>query len=103
IKLGQTLDSGYSIMRALTLKKDEIPLQIGAVGYGQYQPTDNRGLGVNPFIAEGSHYKVQALGPGANIILPQRKVSLGVRSFKEFGVVSSVQGQSVQIFTSITF
>jgi len=103
IKLGQTFDIDYSIMRALTLKKDEILLQIGAVGYGQYQTTDDRGPGVDPVIAEGSHYKVQALGPGANVILPQRKVSLGVRYFKEFGVVSSVQGQSVQIFTAITF
>ena len=103
LKLGQTFDIDYSIMRMVVLKTDEILLQIGAVGYGQYQTTDDRGPGVDPVIAAESHYKVHALGPGANIILPQRKVSLGVRYFKEFGVESSVQGQSVQIYAAITF
>ena len=41
-------------------------------------------------------------GGAANIILPARKVSLGVKLFQEFANTSTVQGYSVQISGGVT-
>ncbi len=49
------------------------------------------------------HYGVLGLGAGANVILPERKVSLGFKYFKEFHAVSTVEGYSLQISGAITF
>jgi hypothetical protein len=48
-------------------------------------------------------YKVNALGFSANIILPARKVSLGMKYFREFENRSTFQGYSLQISGSISF
>jgi hypothetical protein len=103
IRLGQNIDLDYSITQAVPFQNGGILLQIGAVGYGQYQTTDDRGPGIDPAVARNSHYRVNALGPAVNIILPERKTSLGVRFFKEFANVSTFQGQSLQIYAQITF
>jgi hypothetical protein len=78
-------------------------LQVGIVGYGQYQTTDKSGPGVIPAVAANTHYVVNALGAGANVILPLRKTSVGIRYFKEFSNSSTVQGHSLQINVGITF
>jgi hypothetical protein len=103
IRLGQNIDLDYSITQAVPFQNGGILLQIGMVGYGQYQTTDDRGPGIDPVVARTTHYRVNALGPAANIILPERKTSLGVRFFKEFANVSTFQGQSLQIYAQITF
>ena len=103
ITLGQNIDIDYSIVQMVSFKNAEVLLQIGMVGYRQHQTTDDQGPGIDPAIARNSHYRVNALGPGVNIILPERKTSFSVRFFKEFANVSTVQGQSLQFFTSITF
>jgi len=103
IRLGQNIDIDYSVMQTISFQNAEILLQIGMVGYRQHQFTDDRGPGIDPVIARNSHYRVNALGPGANIVLPERKTSFMVRFFKEFANVSTVQGQSLQFYTAITF
>jgi hypothetical protein len=70
IRPGQTFSIDYSITRTFSFQNMETLLQIGAVGYGQYQTTDRRGPGVDPVIAESTHYRVNALGAGANITFP---------------------------------
>jgi hypothetical protein len=49
------------------------------------------------------HYGVLGLGAGANVILPERKVALGVKYYKEFHATSTVEGYSLQITGTITF
>jgi hypothetical protein len=99
---GQTFDLDYSLTQILPLQKDmHTLLQVGLVGYGQWQTSDNSGPGVDPSVP--AHYKVNALGAAANIILPVRKASFGVKFFKEFSNVATVQGYSVQITGAITF
>jgi hypothetical protein len=78
-------------------------VQVGPAGYGQYQTTDRSGPGVSPVIAANTRYRVNALGGAANLILPARKTSLGVKYFKEFSNRATVQGSSVQISAAITF
>ena len=96
---GQTFNLDYSLMQLLPAREDML-LQFGLVGYGQWQTSNNSGPGVNPALP--AHYKVNALGGAANI-LPARKVSVGFKLYKEFSNRSTVQGYSVQISGGITF
>jgi len=101
IEPGQNVDLDYSLARLMTLG-DDTRLQLGLVGYGQWQTTGKRGPDVTP--AEASaRYRIHALGLGANLQLPSRRVSLGLRYFDEFSGRSTLQGNSVQISTTITF
>jgi hypothetical protein len=99
---GQTFNLDYSLMQLLPLQKDKHTLlQLGLVGYIQRQTTDNSGPGVDP--AHPAHYKVNALGGAANIILPPRQASVGFKLFKEFSNSATVQGYSLEIIGAITF
>ena len=77
-------------------------LQLGLVGYGQWQTTDKHGPTITPGQA-AAHYKVNALGFAANAILPERKVSVGLKYFHEFECRSTYQGYTLQISGAITF
>src|SRR5258708_6984258 len=90
----RTSVSAYQLYEFPTL------LQFGLVGYGQWQTSNNSGPGVNP---AQPHYKVNALGGAASVILPARKASVGFKLFKEFSNSSTVQGYSLQIVGGITF
>ena len=99
---GQTMNLDYSIMQILPLQKNmHTLLQFGFNGYGQWQMTDNSGPGVDP--AHPGHYRVNAVGGAANIILPARKVSVGFKGFHEVSNSSTLQGYSLQITGAITF
>jgi hypothetical protein len=76
-------------------------LQLGLIGYEQLQTSSNSGPGVNAAVQ--GNYKVNALGAGANIILPASSTSLSFKWFKEFSNESTVQGYSVQISGAISF
>jgi hypothetical protein len=99
---GQSFDLDYSLTQILPLQKDmKTLLQVGVVGYGQWQTSNNSGPGVDP--QHPGHYKVNAIGGAANVILPERKVALGFKLIKEFSNSYTVQGYSLQIAGAITF
>jgi len=98
---GQTFNLDYSLTRTFALK-DDLRLQLGLVGYGQWQTTDKRGPTITTEQA-AAHYKVNSLGFGANATLPGRKTNVGVRYFHEFQCRSTYQGYTLQIFGAITF
>jgi len=99
---GQTFNLDYSLLQILPLQKDmHTLLQFGLVGYGQCQTSDNSGPGVNPALP--GHYRVNAIGGAASVLLPARKASVGFKLFKEFSNSSTVQGYSLQITGAITF
>lgn len=98
---GETFDLDYSLTQVFPLQSD-LSLQLGLAGYGQYQTTDKTGPTITPAQAT-AHYKVNALGFASNVVLPARKVSLGLKFFKEFSNRSTFQGYSVQISTAISF
>jgi hypothetical protein len=99
---GQTLDLDYSLTQILPLQKDEHTLlQFGVAGYGQWQLSNNSGPGVDP--QHPAHYRVNAIGGAANVILPVRKVSVGFKLMKEFSTSYTVQGYSFQITGGLTF
>ncbi len=98
---GDTFNLDYSLTQVFPLQRD-LSLQLGLVGYGQYQTTDKTGPNLTPAQAN-AHYKVNALGFASNVILPARKVSAGFKFFKEFSNRSTFQGYSVQISIAISF
>ena len=98
---GDTLNLDYSLTRVFPLQRD-LNLQIGLVGYEQWQLTDKTGPGITP-LQSSSHYRINALGFGSSLMLPARKVSVGVKYFKEFEDRSTYQGYSLQITGSIKF
>jgi len=98
---GQTFDIDYSLTQMLPLKHDKHTLlQVGLVGYGQYQTTDT----TRPIVTvTDTPYRVNALGGTAGIVLPERKVSVNVKYLKEFSNQATVEGHSLQISAGVTF
>jgi len=98
---GQTFNLDYSLTHTFPLQRS-LRLQLGLVGYGQWQTTDKHGPNITPEQA-AAHYKANALGLAANAVLPEQKVSVGVKYFREFECRSTYQGYTLQIFAAITF
>jgi hypothetical protein len=98
---GDTLNLDYSLTHVLSSQRD-LNLQLGLVGYEQWQLTDKAGPGVTP-VRSSAHYRVNALGFGTSLILPSRKVSVGIKYFREFEDRSTFQGYSLQITAGIKF
>ena len=98
---GQTLNLDYSLTQRLPVQKD-LQLQLGLVGYEQWQTTVKNGPGVTTTEA-AAHYRVNSLGFASYVMLPARKVTLGAKYFKEFSNRSTYQGYSLQIAAAITF
>jgi hypothetical protein len=101
VRPGQTINLDYSLTQSFSLKSN-LRLQIGLVGYGQWQTTDKQGPSVTPEQA-AAHYKVNSLGVAANAVFPSRKASIGVKYFHEFECRSTYQGYTLQISGAITF
>jgi len=78
---GQTFNLDYSLTQAFPLQGN-LRLQLGLVGYGQWQTTDKHGPTITPEQA-AAHYKVNGLGFAANAIFPGHKASVGVKYFHE--------------------
>jgi hypothetical protein len=98
---GQTLNLDYSLTQTFQLN-EELRLQLGLAGYGQWQTTDKHGPTISPEAAS-AHYKVNGLGFAANAMLPGRKASVGVKYFHEFDCRSTFQGYTAQVSAAITF
>ena len=97
---GQTLNLDYSLMRSIAFP-GEFTLQIGMVGYNQWQITDKTGPTITPE-QSAAHYRVNSLGFAANVNMPAR-VNVGVKYFKEFSNRSTFQGYSFQLSGAISF
>jgi len=96
---GQTFNLDYSLTHTFPLQPS-LRLQVGLAGYGQ--TTDKYGPTITPEQAS-AHYKVNALGFAANAMLPQRKLSIGIKYFHEFECKSTYQGYTLQISGAVTF
>src|SRR5580765_247139 len=92
---GQTFNLDYSLTHTVNLQRG-LRLQLGLVGYGQWQTTDKYGPNITGQQAR-ARYKVNALGFAANAILPEQKVSVGAKYFHEFECRSTFQGYTLQI------
>jgi hypothetical protein len=98
---GDTFDLDYSVTRVFPVRNDLL-LQLGVVGYEQFQTTNKTGPNITP-TEGGEYYVVHSLGFATNVMLPSRKVNLGLRYFKEFEDRSTYQGYSIQITVAVKF
>ena len=98
---GQTFNLDYSLTQIFPLERN-LQLQLGLVGYGQWQTTDKHAPNIAPE-QTALHYKVNALGFAANAVLPEQSVSVGIKYFREFECRSTFQGYTLQISTAIKF
>jgi hypothetical protein len=98
---GQSFDLDYSVMRAFPFYADS-RLQVGAVGYGQWQTTAKTGPNITS-AQEAQRYRVNGLGFGLNLVLPARKVTLSFKYFDEFSNQWTYQGYSLQISAGAGF
>jgi hypothetical protein len=98
---GDTFDLDYSLMESFPVSKD-FQLQIGVVGYEQRQTTAKTGPTITPDLSK-ERYVVNALGFASNLAFPRRKLSLGLKFFKEFADRSTFQGFSLQLSGSLNF
>ena len=97
---GDTLDLDYSVMHSIALGNEK-RVQLGLVGYNARQTTDKTGPTITPQQAK-AHYRVNALGLGANLTL-SAKANVGFKYFHEFANRSTFQGHSIQFSGSIKF
>jgi hypothetical protein len=101
IRPGQTANIDYSLTHAMRIA-DDLRLQLGIVGYEQYQTTAKTGPTIGPEDAV-ARYRVRALGVAMNVMLPARKTSLGLKYFDEFSNRSTFEGYTLQIAGAVTF
>lgn len=97
---GQTLNLDYSVTHAFSVA-DALRLQIGMVGYQQWQLTDKTGPAITPEQAN-AHYKVNAMGVASNVNVTS-KINVGFKYFQEFANRSTFQGHSIQFSGSVSF
>jgi len=101
IQPGQSFDLDYSVMQAFPFYA-ESRLQVGVVGYGQWQTTAKTGPNITPE-QEAQRYRVNAVGIGLNLVLPAQKVNLSFKYFDEFSNQWTYQGHSIQISVGVGF
>jgi len=75
---------------------------LGAKEAGASSASDKRGPTITAEQA-AAHYKANALGFAVNVMLPERKVNVGVKYFREFECRSTFQGYTPQISGAVTF
>lgn len=98
---GQNLNLDYSVTRIFPLNPN-LRLQLGLIGYEQWQTTDKTGPTITP-AQSAAHYRVNSLGFATNLTLPDRHSSVGFKFFQEFADAATFQGHSLQITASISF
>jgi len=98
---GDTLTLDASWMHA-AVRRADFDVQVGAVGYAQWQTTDKRGPQVTPEEA-GDHYRVYSLGLASSIAWPARRSSVAIRFFREFDARSTFEGYSAQLSAAVAF
>ena len=98
--IGQAFTDEWGFGQILPLKKDmSVLLQVGVVGYDQWQVTDNSGtVSIGPIIAPAKllpRYSVHAVGGQLNYILPARKFSLFFKYYNEYKSYSHTLGTTI--------
>jgi hypothetical protein len=102
---GQAVTIEWGLGQALPLKKNMSQLlQIGVIGYDQWQVSDNEGL-VAPLIPARllPHYSVHAIGFQTSYILPTRGINFFFKWEDEYKAVARPQGRTIVFGGAITF
>jgi hypothetical protein len=96
---GQTANFEWGFGQSLPIHKNF--LQIGAVGYGQWQTSETTGS--VPNVVRDSRYAVGAIGPQGSFIVPKWNLSLFVRYQPEFAASARIEGTTWTVGGNISF
>lgn len=102
VKVGNNVTFEYSVGKTWVKNKGAHIFQFGAVGYSQFQLTNDSGTDVVPFNV-GAKDRVFALGPEFDVIIPKHKINFLVRVLPEFGARSRTQGLTFVMAFGKTF
>jgi hypothetical protein len=105
---GQAFTTEWGFGQLLPLKKDFSQLlQVGVIGYDQWQITDNGGTTpVGPITVPAStlpHYSVHAVGGQVNYILPKTNLSFNFKMEHEYKSSSHALGNTIAFGGAWTF
>ena len=99
---GQAFTMEWGLGQVLPLKKDFTRLlQLGVVGYDQWQVTANGGvtpIGSTDLTVPASllpYYSVHAIGGQATLIFPKRSVNLFVKGYQEYLASYHLRGTNI--------
>jgi len=96
---GQAFTTEWGLGQVLPLKKDfSALLQLGLVGYDQWQITDNGGtITVGGVIVPAStlpYYSVHGIGVQSNFILPKKSLSFFFKYYNEYTAKARSEGRT---------
>ncbi len=94
VKVGNNVTFEYSVGKTFVKNQGKQLLQVGVVGYSQFQLTLDNGTDVLPF-NQNAKDRVHALGGEFGVILPAKKFNFLVRVLPEYGARSRTQGVTV--------
>jgi hypothetical protein len=102
---GQTFTIEWGLGQVLPLDKQfRKLLQVGVVGYDQWQVSDNTGLQANGLPAGAlPFYSVHAIGFQTNFILPPKNLSFYFKFEPEYSAKARVEGRTIVFGGSYTF
>lgn len=99
IRPGDTMNLDFSVLQALP-ERGATRIQVGLVGYAAWQTSAKTGPTVTA-TESAARYRINALGVGSVVAMPERGVTLGFKYFDEFSNESTFEGHSLQISLSI--
>jgi hypothetical protein len=102
---GQTFTTEWGLGQVLPLKKDFSKLlQLGLIGYDQWQVSNNGGL-ASPNIPASAlpYYSVHAIGFQTNFILPAKALNFFFKFEDEYRALARPQGRTIVFGGSFTF
>lgn len=102
---GQTFTMEWGLGQVLPLKKDfSRLLQLGLIGYDQWQVSDNGGL-VTPRVSASAlpYYSVHAIGFQTNFILPAKALNFFFKFEDEYRALARPEGRTIVLGGTYTF
>jgi len=108
VKVGNNVTFEYGVGRTIIKNEGAQVLQLGVVGYSEFQLTDDSGAGVTPLnlgatLNLGARDRVHAIGPEFGVILPAKKFNFLARVLPEYSSRSRTRGVTVVFAVGKTF
>jgi hypothetical protein len=102
VKVGNNVTFEYGFGRTFVKHQGKQLIQVGLVGYSEFQLTDDSGTGVTAFNRRAKD-RVNALGGEFGLIAPAKKLNFMVRVMPEYGAYSRTQGVTVVVALGKSF
>lgn len=94
VKVGNNMTIEGGVGKIFVKNQGKQLIQFGAIGYAEFQLTNDSGTAVNPATVNNKD-RVFAIGPEFGVILPTKKFNFLARVLPEFGARNRTQGVTV--------